>query len=60
MAQAPKLVGQPWNGAAKIWRDAGFTGAVTRLTGKGNYVIATQDRVAGRAYPCDSTVTVGP
>jgi hypothetical protein len=57
---APRLVGQHWNSVAKIWHDAGFTGAVTRLAGKGNYLIATQNRVAGRAYPCVSTVTVGP
>ena len=43
-----------------MWSDAGFTGAVTFQPGNGNYVIGTEDRTAGRAYPCDSTVTVGP
>jgi hypothetical protein len=33
---------------------------VTILPGSGNYVIATQDRIAGQPYPCDASVTVGP
>jgi hypothetical protein len=57
---APQLVGQHKNSAATIWSGAGFTGTVTALPGAGNYLIGSQDRVAGQLYPCDSSVTVGP
>jgi hypothetical protein len=30
------------------------------LGGPGNYVIGSQTRTAGEAYPCDSDVTIGP
>jgi hypothetical protein len=30
------------------------------LTGNGNYLIASQDKMAGQPYPCDASVTVGP
>jgi hypothetical protein len=60
LAQAPELVGQRRNVAASLWSDAGFTGAVTFQPGNGNYVIGSADRTVGQAYPCDSTVTVGP
>jgi hypothetical protein len=56
---APQLVGEHRNNAAGIWSGAGFTGAVTAL-GNGNYVIASQDLLAGQMYPCDASVTVGP
>jgi hypothetical protein len=57
---APQLVGERRNDAAGLWESAGFTGAVTALPGNGNYVIASQDLLAGQTYPCDSSVTVGP
>ena len=57
---APQLVGERKANAAAIWNAAGFTGAVVTLTGNGNYVIFSQDLVAGRIYPCDASVTVGP
>jgi hypothetical protein len=43
-----------------LWIAAGFTGVVTALEGHGNYVIGSQNRTAGKAYPCDTGVTVGP
>jgi hypothetical protein len=57
---APQLVGERRNDAAGLWEAAGFTGTVTALPGSGNYVIASQDVLAGQTYPCDSSVTVGP
>jgi hypothetical protein len=57
---APQLIGEHRNSAAGLWADAGFTGAVTTLPGNGNYVIATQNRIAGQLYPCGSVVEVGP
>jgi hypothetical protein len=57
---APQLVGEHRNSATGIWSGAGFTGAVTALPGNGNYVIASQDLLAGQMYPCDASVTVGP
>ena len=59
-AVAPVLIGKPRSSAARIWRSAGFTGTVTTLPGHGNYDIGTQDRVAGRTYDCDTSVTIGP
>jgi hypothetical protein len=60
MLAAPQLAGQHRNSAASLWSDAGFTGSVTTLPGNGNYVIGSQDRVAGTQYPCTASVTVGP
>jgi hypothetical protein len=60
LAEAPQLVGERRADASRLWQAAGFSGGVTALPGHGNYVVATQDRTAGRAYPCDSAVTVGP
>jgi hypothetical protein len=57
---APDLLGVSRSQAARVWRDAGFSGVVIALPGHGNYTIATQDRTAGRTYDCDTTVTVGP
>jgi hypothetical protein len=57
---APQLVGEHRYDAAAIWSTAGFTGAVVALHGDGNYLIATQDLLAGQMYPCDASVTVGP
>jgi len=57
---APQLVGQRKNDAAGLWSGAGFTGTVTTLPGTGNYVIGSQDKIAGQQYPCNSSVTVGP
>ena len=57
---APQVVGERTANAAAIWSAAGFTGAVIALPGNGNYVIFSQDLVAGRIYPCDASVTVGP
>ena len=57
---APQLIGARKNSAAGLWAAAGFTGGVTAMPGTGNYVIGTQSRVAGQAYPCDSAVTIGP
>jgi hypothetical protein len=57
---APQLIGERKTSAATIWSDAGFSGTVTTLPGHGNYLIASQDLVAGQTYPCDSSVTVGP
>jgi hypothetical protein len=59
-ARAPSLVGEHRRDAGRLWSAAGFTGVVTDLDGHGNYVIASQDRTAGRSYPCDSGVTIGP
>ena len=58
--KAPQLVGQHRYDAAGIWSGAGFTGAVVALHGDGNYLIASQDLLAGQMYPCDASVTVGP
>ena len=57
---APQLVGERKTSAATIWSGAGFSGSVTTLPGHGNYLIASQDLVAGQTYPCDASVTVGP
>jgi hypothetical protein len=57
---APDLVGEHRNSAQAIWSGAGFTGSVTILPGNGNYVIGSQDRIAGHRYPCAASVTVGP
>jgi hypothetical protein len=57
---APQLIGQHRSSAEGIWSGAGFTGPVISLTGNGNYLIASQDKVAGQPYPCDASVTVGP
>jgi len=57
---APQLIGEHKASAATIWSGAGFSGTVMTLPGHGNYVIASQDLVAGQTYPCDSSVTVGP
>jgi hypothetical protein len=57
---APQLVGEHRYDAAGIWSGAGFTGAVIALHGDGNYLIASQDLLAGQMYPCDASVTVGP
>jgi hypothetical protein len=57
---APQLIGEHKASAATIWSGAGFRGTVTTLPGHGNYVIASQNRVAGQKYPCDASVTVGP
>jgi hypothetical protein len=57
---APDLVGEHRNSAQAIWTGAGFTGTVTILPGNGNYVIVSQDRIAGHLYPCTASVTVGP
>ena len=57
---APQLVGEHRYDAAGIWSAAGFTGVVIALHGDGNYLIATQDLVAGQVYPCSASVTVGP
>ena len=57
---APQLIGVRKTSAATIWSGAGFSGIVTTLPGHGNYVIASQDRVAGQTYPCAASVTVGP
>jgi hypothetical protein len=57
---APQLVAEHRNDAAGIWSGAGFTGAVVALHGDGNYLIASQDLLAGQMYPCDASVTVGP
>jgi hypothetical protein len=57
---APQLIGEHKASASAIWSGAGFSGTVTTLPGHGNYLIASQDRVAGQRYPCDSSVTVGP
>jgi hypothetical protein len=57
---AAQLVGERRSSAGAIWSGAGFTGTVTTLPGNGNYVIATQDLIAGQMYPCDASVTVGP
>jgi hypothetical protein len=53
-------VGQHRSDARRLWSAAGFTGAVTALGGRGNYVIASQDRTPGARYPCDGGVTIGP
>jgi outer membrane biosynthesis protein TonB len=60
VATAPTLIGAQRSDARRLWSEAGFTGAVTALDGHGNYVIGAQDRTAGRTYPCDTDVTVGP
>jgi len=60
MLEAPLLVGEHKNSAEILWSGAGFTGTVTTLPGHGNYVIGTQDKVAGQLYPCAASVTVGP
>ena len=57
---APQLVGERKTSAATIWSAAGFNGTVTTLPGHGNYLIASQDLVAGQTYPCSSSVKVGP
>jgi hypothetical protein len=57
---APQLIGEHKASAATIWSGAGFSGTVTTLPGHGNYLIASQDLVAGQTYPCSSSVTVGP
>jgi hypothetical protein len=57
---APQLIGEHKASASTMWSGAGFTGTVTTLPGHGNYLIASQDLVAGQRYPCDSSVTVGP
>ena len=57
---APLLVGERRNDAPASWGDAGFSGPVAADEGHGNYLIQTQSRTAGREYPCDSGVTIGP
>ena len=57
---APQLIGELRSDARGIWAGAGFTGRVTALGGHGNYVIGSQSRTAGREYPCDSELTIGP
>jgi hypothetical protein len=57
---APNLVGAPRASAARAWRSAGFTGAVTALPGHGNYEIGTQDRAAGKTFDCAASLTIGP
>ena len=59
VANAPQLIGQTKNSAAGLWSTAGFTGGATTLPPNVNYVIGTQDKVAGQSYPCSATVTVG-
>jgi len=60
IAVAPQLIGELRSDARQMWADAGFTGRVTALAGHGNYVIGSQSRTAGREYPCDSDLTIGP
>ena len=60
LAVAPRFLGELRSDARGIWVSAGFTGRVTALAGHGNYVIGSQSRTAGREYPCDSDLTVGP
>jgi hypothetical protein len=60
VAIAPNLVGERRSNAARLWRSAGFSGAVTALSGHGNYKIATQDRAAGTSFDCTASLTVGP
>lgn len=61
MIVAPQLIGQLKSTAAATWNGAGFTGTVTtQPPGPKNYVIGTQDKVAGQPYPCNSSVSVGP
>lgn len=57
---APQLIGELRSDARQIWASAGFTGRVTALAGHGNYEIGSQSRTAGRVYPCDSDLTIGP
>lgn len=59
-AVAPRLIGELRSDARQIWADAGFTGRVIALGGRGNYVIGSQSRTAGHNYPCDSNLTIGP
>jgi len=60
LAVAPQLTGERRNDAAGIWSQAGFSGPVTAVEGHGNYLIASQSRTAGREYPCNVGITVGP
>jgi len=60
VAIAPNLVGQHRSDARRLWIEAGFTGAVTALEGRGNYVITSQNRTPGARYACDTGVTIGP
>jgi hypothetical protein len=47
------------NSAASVWAAAGFTGTVTIVhPPNGNYIITSQNPIAGQAYACTSDLTV--
>jgi penicillin-binding protein 1A len=56
----PAFIGTHVNAADRKWRRAGFTGALIKLPGNGNYVINSQSLDAGSSRSCSSEITIGP
>ena len=55
---APNFVNSWVHQAQQTWQVAGFTTTVKSNPANQDFLIGSQDKVAGQVYPCDTTVTV--